>query len=576
MNYPLLFVAETAPQHGIGHLMRVVYYLTKIFPQAHLGVDNAELRQSLLQRIEGIVAKRMVLFTEIAHPYRVIVIDRRKLTWQEWRRYCQLGEYMVGLDVVGSGQPYLDYIIDMLPRIRGTVPNYHNYRLLPLSHLSAPLPRRSASSLSLLVRIGGTQGDRLARRIMNQLLHRCNYEPSAITLLLSSPMPLAFPAEVTLPSPQLREELHRYDLVITSFGIMAIEAVAAGCAVLVVNLSRYHAQLARKLGFYTIGRSAIALRRLPQALIRLNEITQSSQKVREQLRSEPDEIKLQTLLQMVAKSSARLCPLCKSSESRAVARFVDRTYRRCQICQLLFMHSHNSVAPSYNRDYFEESYRGQYGKSYLEDYDAIYRMGVQRMRTILRLIPSQLEKTLLDVGCAYGPFLEVGRDHNFQPLGIDLSLEAVEYVQKVLRLPAVCSDFLSFIPPAGSAKHFTIISMWYVIEHFSDLAAALTKAYSLLTPGGLLAISTPNGQSWAMRHSRQYALAESPLDHYTILEPRRIGAQLRRYGFRVAKIAIHGHHPERYPSYMRPAVPLLSPLLALGSTFSFYAYRNAS
>ncbi len=579
MLYPLLFVAESAPQHGTGHLMRVGYYLSTLFPQAHLGVENVARSRSLLRRAMGLAVieeHRVVALSEIAHRYRVVVIDRRRLTRSAWQRYCQLGEYIVGLDVVGSAQPYVDYIIDMLPRIRGSAPNYHSYRLLPLPHLSSPLPRRNEGSPSLLVRIGGAPGDQLARQVVSQLLRRGSWEPSSITVLLSCPAILEFPIKTLLPSPQLREKLHRYDLVITSFGIMALEAVAAGCAVLLINLSPYHARLAHTMGFYCLGRSAGALRRLPQALTKLHKISQSSQKVREQLFPQSQAIELPALLQMVAQSSAKLCPLCKDRESRAVARFVDRTYRRCQHCQLLFMHSHSSRSPNYNRNYFEEDYRVQYGKSYLEDYAAIYRIGVERMRIIQQLVPAATEKTLLDVGCAFGPFLEAARDHGFQPWGIDLSSEAVEYVQRVLHLPAVCSNFLSFVPPADSAEHFAVISMWYVIEHFSDLGAALTKAGSLLRPGGLLAIATPNGQSWAMRRSCQRALAESPVDHYTILEPRRIAAQLERYGFRVAKIVIHGHHPERYPIYLRPVVPLLSPLLALGSTFSFYAYRNAA
>jgi len=91
------------------------------------------------------------------------------------------------------------------------------------------------------------------------------------------------------------------------------------------------------------------------------------------------------------------------------------------------------------------------------------------------------------------------------------------------------------------------------------------------------------------RDHREGFFARSPEDHFTVWEPSRVKGILKAYGFRVERIRITGHHPERLPGLRflatRPrfnpfdrllaaAGNLVSRAFGLGDTFEIYAVRE--
>ncbi len=144
-------------------------------------------------------------------------------------------------------------------------------------------------------------------------------------------------------------------------------------------------------------------------------------------------------------------------------------------------------------------------------------------------------------------------------------------MREKLGLPCVQGDFLQVALPERS---YDAVTLWYVLEHFRDAAAALTRANRLLRPGGVLAFSTPSASGISARRSLHRFLSASPADHFTIWAPRLAGPLLRRFGFRLKRLRVTGHHPERFPGRL-PAGTLLaaSRLLGLGDTFEAYAVK---
>jgi 2-polyprenyl-3-methyl-5-hydroxy-6-metoxy-1,4-benzoquinol methylase len=111
--------------------------------------------------------------------------------------------------------------------------------------------------------------------------------------------------------------------------------------------------------------------------------------------------------------------------------------------------------------------------------------------------------------------------------------------------------------------------MWYVIEHLTGLRAALAQVNALLEPGGVFAFSTPSFAGISRRKSLTAFLRNSPGDHWTIWDPRRCKKMLAAYGFKVKKIVVTGHHPERFNK-------MISRVLGLGDTFECYAIKVKS
>jgi 2-polyprenyl-3-methyl-5-hydroxy-6-metoxy-1,4-benzoquinol methylase len=209
---------------------------------------------------------------------------------------------------------------------------------------------------------------------------------------------------------------------------------------------------------------------------------------------------------------------------------------------------------SYDADYFFDEYRSQYGKTYLEDFAHIKSMGERRLDLIdslaesLRTRPEGDARTLLDVGCAYGPFLQAARERGYRPYGIDVADSAVAYVRDTLGIPARVARLENFDPEQAFGRtRFDVVSLWYVIEHIEDLKHALELLNRLLVPGGVLAFSTPNGRGISGRRNKTRFLEQSPADHVTVWDPRQARRILARFGFVTERVRVTGHHPERFP-----------------------------
>jgi SAM-dependent methyltransferase len=239
----------------------------------------------------------------------------------------------------------------------------------------------------------------------------------------------------------------------------------------------------------------------------------------------------------------------------------------------------------YGTGYFFGAYKQQYGKTYLEDFPSLVTAGKDRLRWIRSLLQRTAGELprLLDLGCAYGPFLSAAGDLGFSPVGLDPAEDAVRYVREHLGFPA----FLGFFPespPEWQSRSFDVITLWYVIEHFEDPRRALGEINRLLKPGGILAFGTPSFEGISRQKSRGNFLKKSPSDHWTLWSPRRCGKILASFGFTVKKIRITGHHPERFPLIgpflTKKTGPVygffywISMIFSLGDTFEVYAVKK--
>lgn len=100
-------------------------------------------------------------------------------------------------------------------------------------------------------------------------------------------------------------------------------------------------------------------------------------------------------------------------------------------------------------------------------------------------------KTLLDIGCACGSFLDMARLFGFKTKGIELSKTQVEYARNQLNLDVLQSDSVEPLIK-DHRKFFNVITMWDVLEHIADAKGALEKIHSLLAIEGVLMLKIPN------------------------------------------------------------------------------------
>jgi SAM-dependent methyltransferase len=102
---------------------------------------------------------------------------------------------------------------------------------------------------------------------------------------------------------------------------------------------------------------------------------------------------------------------------------------------------------------------------------------------------SNNRRRILDIGSGPGYFLEAGRERGWQVLGFEPSRIAADYT--AARGIAVVNDFFS-ADAARAREPFDAISMNLVLEHLRDPIGLVEQAMSVLAPGGLLFVSSPN------------------------------------------------------------------------------------
>lgn len=94
---------------------------------------------------------------------------------------------------------------------------------------------------------------------------------------------------------------------------------------------------------------------------------------------------------------------------------------------------------------------------------------------------------LLDVGTNTGLFIRLARDSGWDAKGLEPNRWAVAYARKHYGISLANRPFSSDVFPKQS---FSVVTMWDVIEHFTDPVAEMKKIYDYLSPDGVFAFST--------------------------------------------------------------------------------------
>lgn len=143
----------------------------------------------------------------------------------------------------------------------------------------------------------------------------------------------------------------------------------------------------------------------------------------------------------------------------------------------------------------EDLYADVVDRDYLQNLNAKKRTF---SNAYARLRP-YLPKTgrLLEVGSYCGLFLVEARRHGWTTTGIEPSRWATEYARRTTGLEVLHGTF-ERLAPALSGPYDAVVS-WDVLEHVRDPRATLESASKLLRPGGVLAVSTLDVDSWFPR-----------------------------------------------------------------------------
>lgn len=501
-----------------------------------------------------------------------------------------------------------DFLLDIIPSCDlRRAPNLQNPALIPLPKNKKRF--RSDSIKNALVTLGGEGNAEVAMNAARAL----SKNEIDVTVIL----PADFPFEKELgdekikvipPLSDLRERLCEYDVIFTHYGFTAFEAIAAGCLVILFATSALHKKLSKRYGFLCVKKNEVSAKKMNSLLKNPSRLTSEyfenifceNENENENLCEEKST--WNEVLQKLVTAQQFDCPVCgeQSSRGKIVARTATHTFRRCQNCKMIFLAFSTDSRVQYEKNYFEGEYKNQYGRTYLEDFDSIKAQGARRAQIIKKILgekrfhsakknPSAAtihrNLNLLDVGCAYGPFLAAAHEAGFAPFGSDISVAAADYVKNDLGFECVNASFLDFDPKQEfGVSQFDALTMWFVIEHIQDLKDALRQANEFLKRGGVFAFSTPSASGVSARFSRQKFFEQSPRDHYSMWEIRRSKKIVERFGFKIKKIVSTGIHVERIPFFKKHEIQkgtflfslavIVCTLFKLGDTYEVYCVKK--
>ncbi|MCP4135312.1 MAG: class I SAM-dependent methyltransferase [bacterium] len=265
------------------------------------------------------------------------------------------------------------------------------------------------------------------------------------------------------------------------------------------------------------------------------------------------------------------CPTCTSRRYRSIS----SNLHTCLKCGIAFNSAYKTLV--YDDNYFLDEYKKQYGKTYLDDYNHIYKLSQKRLNLIFKYLQKRNDIRLLDIGSAMGFFLKCALDSGITRLaGIEISEYASSYCKKEFDISISNSPF-SEIKELDS---FDIVTAWYFIEHCENPLSEIKKIAGTIPKGGVFAFSTPSIFGPLFKFNIQQWIDSHPKDHRVDFSPSSAKKILKNAGFRKVYIKPAGIHPERILSknsiFFGPFsffYGLFSRITAFSDTIEVYAVK---
>jgi 2-polyprenyl-3-methyl-5-hydroxy-6-metoxy-1,4-benzoquinol methylase len=132
-------------------------------------------------------------------------------------------------------------------------------------------------------------------------------------------------------------------------------------------------------------------------------------------------------------------------------------------------------------------------------YHLVRTISLKRKLKLINSFQSE-EKTLLDIGCGTGDFLETAKNNNWNVVGV----EPNEQARAIANFKTNNSVFDIQHLETLKENSFDVITLWHVLEHLPNLDMQVKLLKRLLKPNGTLVIAVPNFKSYDAQHYKNF------------------------------------------------------------------------
>jgi SAM-dependent methyltransferase len=200
-------------------------------------------------------------------------------------------------------------------------------------------------------------------------------------------------------------------------------------------------------------------------------------------------------------------------------------------------------------NYFDRAYDIRWSNETLEqEFTSIYKdLIFNRVLDELQRRLGPNRRALLDVGAHAGRFIHLASLRGMAAEGIELNPQSSAYAARATGLPV---HRLNAHDLATQGNRYDAITMTDVLEHIPEPLRVLEKLYTLLLPGGWIAVKVPHGRAqWVKERVVRRLLHRRTGDgggiadnlvHVNQFGARSLGLALERAGFTDIAIEVGG------------------------------------
>ena len=240
------------------------------------------------------------------------------------------------------------------------------------------------------------------------------------------------------------------------------------------------------------------------------------------------------------------CNLCGSEKARHYIKIDGFKVVKCKNCSLVYVNprlKQQSLHKIYTKKYYKNyAFHGDkstlYGyMEYLKEKEFIVSTFKRRLAQIQKL---SKKGRLLDIGCAYGFFIELARKRGWNVTGVEISKDTCQYAKNNLKLNVINKALEEAKFTNGA---FDVVTMFDVVEHLPDPQKTVKEIKRILNPNGLIVVTTPNiGSLMAKILGKNWEEIKRIREHIYFFSKDTLRKMLEANGFEILRTETAGRY----------------------------------
>lgn len=228
------------------------------------------------------------------------------------------------------------------------------------------------------------------------------------------------------------------------------------------------------------------------------------------------------------------CDICNFNQCSNL--YVD--ILKCNNCGHIFANlslSNDELKKIYDTDYFESA---EY-KDYKSETVAINKNFNRLLLKLKKHLHNTKQKKLLEVGAAYGFFINIAKSHFNLAIGMEIASEPSRYARENYNIDVRNLDIIEW--DFDNIK-FDLVCMWDVIEHLHSPNKYLQKLSVNMKKNSIIALTTPDIGSLVARVRKQNWRQIHPPTHVHYFNKKSIETILNNNGFKIIEYTHFGRY----------------------------------